>query len=208
MMNRRTALQSIGLGMGYTLSAGAFMSLVQSCQSGSTVDDVATWTPQFFKKEDTDMMTQLIDLILPKTDTPSASEAGVLEIMDQVIARLFKEEDKATFRDGLSSFKNKISTSGDMKESLLKILSSISEMPEEKLGEVMTLLNKEKSVVTPKELYDYNYYNFMSTLRQLAISSYFGSELIGEDHLAYEPVPGVYKGCINADENTKSWSLR
>lgn len=207
-MNRRTALQSIGLGMGYTLSAGAFIGFVQSCQSPQTVEEVATkWVPNFFKESDTQMMGQLLDLILPKTDTPSATEAGVLEIMDNVINRLFKQEDKDTFAKGLDLFNTRLGKEGDLKEKMLGVLTGISEMSGEKLGGVMALLNKEKSEVSPSEMDDYHYYKFISTVREMGISSYFSSELIGKDHLAYLPVPGVYEGCIDIDENTKTWSF-
>jgi hypothetical protein len=53
-----------------------------------------------------------------------------------------------------------------------------------------------------------NYYA-LKTLRGLAVFGYKNSEKVGEEVLAYDPVPGVYKGCESLKELTggKAWSL-
>ena len=46
-------------------------------------------------------------------------------------------------------------------------------------------------------------------IRSLAVKAYKGSEYIGEQVLAYAPVPGQQKGCVDLMEATggKAWSL-
>ena len=46
-------------------------------------------------------------------------------------------------------------------------------------------------------------------LRSITIWGFKTSEEIGEKVLAYDPVPGVYNGCISLKEATggKAWSL-
>jgi hypothetical protein len=49
----------------------------------------------------------------------------------------------------------------------------------------------------------------LTNLKSLMIRAYRGSELVGEQFLAYDPIPGRYIGCIDLNEATggKSWSL-
>jgi len=52
-------------------------------------------------------------------------------------------------------------------------------------------------------------YNFAKNLRDMTIWGYKTSEYIGEEVLAYLPVPGEYIGCGDLNELTggKDWSL-
>ena len=49
----------------------------------------------------------------------------------------------------------------------------------------------------------------LTNLKSLMIRAYRGSELVGEQVLAYDPVPGRQIGCIDLDEATggRIWSL-
>ena len=50
---------------------------------------------------------------------------------------------------------------------------------------------------------------FANDLRDLTINSYKINEYVGENILAYSPIPGDYKGCVDLKETTggKAWSL-
>ncbi len=52
-------------------------------------------------------------------------------------------------------------------------------------------------------------YSFAKNLRDMTIWGYKTSEYIGEEVLAYLPVPGEYIGCGDLNELTggKDWSL-
>ena len=49
----------------------------------------------------------------------------------------------------------------------------------------------------------------LTNLHSLMIRAYRGSELVGEQILAYDPVPGQQIGCIDLDTATggRIWSL-
>ena len=72
-MDRRVALKNMGLALGYTVATPTLISLMQSCRQETTPE----WVPAFFSPEEGMVLTALADLMLPKTDTPSASEVGV-----------------------------------------------------------------------------------------------------------------------------------
>ncbi|MDO1499493.1 gluconate 2-dehydrogenase subunit 3 family protein [Winogradskyella maritima] len=86
-MDRRKALRNMGLALGYTVATPTLISIVESCKQEPSFE----WTPDFFSKDEGAVLTKLVDIILPKTDTPSASETQVhlfidrfaLEVMDE-----------------------------------------------------------------------------------------------------------------------------
>ena len=51
--------------------------------------------------------------------------------------------------------------------------------------------------------------SYLYNLRSLAVRAFEGNRIIGEEHLAYAPVPGQQKGCIDLQEATggKAWAL-
>ena len=51
--------------------------------------------------------------------------------------------------------------------------------------------------------------SYLFTLRSLAIRAFEGNAIIGKEHLAYSPVPGQQKGCVDLQETTggKKWAL-
>lgn len=77
-MKRRNALKNLGLAMGYTIATPTLIGIVQSCKKEVAVD----WRPNFFSPEEGHILKQLVDIILPKTDTPSASELNVHIFID------------------------------------------------------------------------------------------------------------------------------
>ena len=52
-------------------------------------------------------------------------------------------------------------------------------------------------------------FNFLNIIRQLTITAFKGNEYRGENVLAYAPIPGQQKGCVDLQETTggKAWSI-
>jgi len=50
---------------------------------------------------------------------------------------------------------------------------------------------------------------FVNQLRSLTVNAFKTNEFIGEEVLAYAPIPGEQKGCVDLMEATggKAWSL-
>ncbi len=71
-MKRRDVLKNIGFTAGFFVVTPSIISLLQSCTS-----DVKTWTPEFLSPEQGIVLANLVDIILPKTDIPSATEMNV-----------------------------------------------------------------------------------------------------------------------------------
>ena len=88
-MKRREALKNIGLSAGFVIATPTVFSLLQSCKS-----DVATWTPSFLSEEQGIVLKNLVDVILPKTDIPSANDVNVAEFIDKYFGEVYMENEQ------------------------------------------------------------------------------------------------------------------
>ncbi|NBB76491.1 MAG: gluconate 2-dehydrogenase subunit 3 family protein, partial [Bacteroidetes bacterium] len=48
---------------------------------------------------------------------------------------------------------------------------------------------------------------FYKSLKSMTLWAYFSSEKVGEEVLVYDPIPGIYRGCIPLSDVRNSWSL-
>ncbi len=194
-MNRRDAIKGLGLSLGYVVATPAIISMLQSCKT-----EAASWTPIFLSVDQGFVLRNLVDLILPKTEaTPGALDVNVPEFIDLYISKTSTEEEKKNYKKGIDAIMeelgvlNKKPTSlknEDFDKILAKYLRSTAEQQK-------AFTDKEKVV-----------FKALTGLRGRAVWAYKTSEKVGEEVLAYDPVPGAQKGCIPLSEtNGKAWSL-
>src|SRR5690606_7009814 len=103
MIDRRKAIRNMGLSLGYIVAAPTLISLVQSCKQDAAV----AWTPEFLTQEEGTVLKKLIDIILPKTDTPAASEVQVHIFIDRFVNQILEKEQKELFKMGMGKFMDK-----------------------------------------------------------------------------------------------------
>lgn len=215
-MDRRKALKNMGLAMGYTVATPTLISIMQSCK-GETVME---WTPDFFTKDQGTVLTKLVDIILPKTDTPSASEVQVNLFIDRFINEVVDKEQQGFIKMIAGRFMEKaVKDSGKEKatdineEALEKTLASALKVTkeeetknEEAVQTYMIAMAEGKEAILDDKVANHA---FASNLRNMTIMGYKTSEYIGEKVLNYLPVPGQYIGCGDVQELSggKAWSL-
>jgi len=173
-MERRNALRNIGLGLGYMAATPTILSMLQSCNA--TTD--AGWAPQFFTAEQAAFLTTAVDVILPKTDTPGASEVNVPQFIDRFYAEILKPEDQARIKEGMEAFVALAAENGG--SDALAITTALEK----------TLKTAPSMGQAPGPATEFAY-----ELRGKTIWSYKSSEYVGEEVLAYLPVPGEYLPC-------------
>ena len=215
-MDRRIALKNMGLALGYTVATPTLISIVQSCKTENALE----WTPDFFSKDEGVMVTHLVDIILPKTDTPSATEVQVNLFIDRFADQVMEKEQQDFVKMITSKFMDRaLKASGKEKgvdltaedlepvlSDTLKIGKDQAEARQEAVGEYMEAMAKGEAA----ELDDAAArYAFASNLRDMTIWGYKASEYVGEEVLAYLPVPGEYIACGDLEELTggKAWSI-
>ena len=215
-MDRRKALKNMGMALGYTVATPTLLSLVQSCKTEPTI----TWAPEFFTMEQGSVLTKLVDIILPKTDTPSASEVQVDIFIDRFAKEVMEKEQQDLLQMSMSKFMDKaLADSGKEKiedltsEDLEPVLAAALKVSKEEKVTYMDMINSYNEAVAEgreANLEDgISRFTFADNLRGLTIWGYKTSEYVGEEVLAYLPVPGEYIGCADTQELTggKAWSL-
>ncbi|NND15939.1 MAG: gluconate 2-dehydrogenase subunit 3 family protein [Eudoraea sp.] len=215
-MDRRKALKNMGVALGYTVATPTLLNIMQSCKKEPSFD----WQPDFFSKEEGGAITQLVDLILPATDTPSASDVQVHLFIDRFAAEVMTSDQQTfwkmatkTFMDGAHATANKdVSeelSSEELEAVLAKALSYTPEAKEEYdilIENYMTNLQEGNVGSLADEAARYA---FATNLRGITIWGYKTSEYVGEKVLSYLPVPGSYTACGDVNELTggKAWSI-
>ena len=191
-MDRRKALKNIGNGIGAIAVTPAVVSLFQSCQTS------ATYNPLFIPKDDFKIISNLMEMIIPKTDIPGAIELKLPEFVDAYIDAVWGEKEKTDFTETWEVFigastkaagkenENDLSAA-DWDAQLAKYLKPGNDIPADEI-----LASK-----------------FVNQLRSLTVNAFKTNEFIGEEVLAYAPIPGEQKGCVDLMEATggKAWSL-
>ncbi|PSL03317.1 gluconate 2-dehydrogenase subunit 3 family protein [Cecembia rubra] len=196
-MNRRDALKSTAMILGYAITGSAVTALMQSCGRGEKL----SWTPQLLSQDQAKILAALVDRILPRTDTPGALDVGTDEFIDKILVSAFPEKIQKGFASGLDSFNTTA-------KSLLG--KDFTKLDNSKKDEVIKHF-EEKSEALPGALWAYNFaegdeFPFYRMMKELALLGYFHSEKIGKAYLAYDPIPGPFKGCIDYSDVGKAWT--
>lgn len=215
-MDRRKALKNMGLALGYTVATPTLISIVQSCKNDAAI----TWTPDFLSPTEGSMLTQLVDIILPKTDTPSASEVQVHIFIDRFADQVMKKEQQDLFKMTMGKFLDKALQDSGKKEiadlgseHLEPVLSAALKISKEDEAKKFKVINAYTESVKAGETAslddEVSRFAFANNLRGLTILAYKSSEYVGENVLSYLPVPGEYIACGDLQELTggKAWSL-
>lgn len=191
-MNRRNALKGIGLSLGYIVATPAVISLLQGCSN----DPQVNWQPVFFNKEEGFVMQKLVDLILPKTEKyPGAVDLGIPQFIDAYLKEVAGKEQQ-----------------DHMKKGLAKILPIVKSGSDEDYHTLLTKYLKatpEEADSFKKNKNDSLIFNLLTDLRTAVVWAYKATEKVGEEILAYDPIPGKYEGCISVKKATggKAWAL-
>ncbi len=208
MMNRRTALKNLTLSIGYVISAPTLMSVLSSC-----TEDADTWKPVFLSKSEKHIVTHLVDIILPSSDLPGGLDVNIPQFIDIMYLDTETDLKKKQFQNGASIFANvfeeifRKKVIKSKKEDIQKLFSTYFDLSDEKTQEIL----KEQKLPIDELSNDkkdlYLMYKFLFSVRYYTLYGYYTSEKVGEEVLSYDPVPGVFKGCIPLKEIGNSWSL-
>lgn len=215
-MKRRIAIRDMVLIMGHTITVPTLSILLQSCKTESNTD----WKPNFFTERQSRVLTKLVDIILPKTDTPSASEVQVDIFIDRFALRVMDGQQQEFVKMSMDHFielaheQTRTSTdleldSKDLESVFIKVLN-VSNTNKTLYNERINTYNRAIAQGQSSELdREASAYAFADSLRGLVIWGYKTSEFVGEEVLAYLPVPGSFIGCAGLQTPSKGrdWSL-
>ena len=198
-MKRRDALKNLGLAAGFAITAPSIFSLLQSCTSAPT------WMPAYFSKDEKEVVVNLVDIILPKTEgVPSATEVNVPQFIDKYITEVLNAEDQEAIR---ISFTEIIAT---LKPTAETDIRDVTTAQYTALLDAHLLVkgDVDKDRLANPEALQPTKNEFLNHLKYLTIMAFVGSEEIGENVLMYDPVPTAYYcGDLQEISGGKSSSL-
>lgn len=199
-MNRREVLQRTAMVLGYAISGSALTGIMNGCKAAPD----RTYTPEFFTEDQAQLISELAEIIIPKTTTPGAKEAGVPGFMDGMLKEVFQKEDQDRFLQGLTAFdEDAKKTFGD---------PFVECEPVDRVAHVKK--HHDAALANSKDHGSAGWWNsgnaadkpFIVKFKELTILGFFTSEAGATQVLQYSPVPGPYKGCVPLSDVGKTWA--
>jgi hypothetical protein len=199
-MNRRQAIHRTALALGYAISAPALAGVLKGCKP---VPELA-YTPVFFTEAQARTIAEMTELIIPKTSTPGAKDAGVPAFIDSMLHEVYAKRDQDSFLEGLTAF------DADAQESYGETFGECK--PEEQLA--LFKKHHDAAIASAGSGGPTGWWNtkqgadkpFVLKLKELTLLGFFTSEPGATEVLQYNQVPGPYKGCVPLGEVGKAWA--
>jgi len=198
-MNRREAIQRTAMMLGYAVTGPALAGVLNGCKANPELP----FKPEFLTMDQAQLVTALCDIIMPKTDTPGAVEAGVPQFIDDMVLSVYTQADKERIAKGLSAFDEESKTD---------------------FGDTFAAAKREDQIALVKKHHDAlagkagdssagwwrasggGEKPFMVEMKELILLGFFTSQPGATEVLQYNMAPGPYKGCLPLAEVGKAWA--
>ncbi len=179
-MKRRDALKNTALLLG-AVSMGSATALMQSCQP--SLED--SWEPVFFDKIQANLLSEIAETIIPRTETPGAKDALVSRYIDEYASRFLKPEQQEMYRTGLALF-DTISNTRHQKSFIDCELKQRHEVLQAMIDD------PAEGKMSPSSVF--------YRMRSVVNMAFFTSEVGATQVLDHIPIPGDYLGDIPLSE--------
>ncbi len=180
MMRRRELLRRAAWLLGGTISAPAALAILQGCARQEPGEIEVRWVAQFLEGSEVDVVTAIADIMIPKTDTSGALDAGVPLFIDTALGALYPKAEQDRFKAGLAEFVAPVKPAEKpfLERDRAEQESSV------KLAIEVALAAEHK----PKP--------FILMIRELTLLGYFSSQVGITENMEYVPVPTAFHGCV------------
>lgn len=184
-MNRREALEQTSWILKTAIFTPTILSVLQGCK-----EKEFNARNLLVLNKDQDALVKIIaDTIIPKTQTPGASDVNVNQFFDLLLNDVFEKEVTQQFLEGLAQFDEDCRSKNGknfIELSDTERFSYLDKLDREVMG-------KEYAETVP----------FYYTFKHLTTLIYFSTEEGVKQNLNYIPIPGPYQGNIEYKEGDK-----
>jgi gluconate 2-dehydrogenase gamma chain len=199
-MNRREAIQRASLVLGYAITGPALAAVLNGCKATPGL----SYQPVFFTPEQAQLIETVAEIIIPKTDTPGAKDAGVPAFIDILVKDVYNKENQENFIQGLEAFNKEANTNYGADfihcstEEQAAYFKQQHDLANAKTGEGGSTgwWNAGSGVEMP----------FIMKLKELTLLGFFTSEAGATQVLQYNQVPGPFQGCVPLEQVGKTWA--
>ncbi len=183
-ISRREAVQRLTVLVGGALSSSTVAALLSGCRA--TAAPSSDWTPAVISTERLDVLTVVVDRILPRTETPGASDVGVPEFIDLLLDRWAEREQRARVLAGLD----------DLGADFLAMTED----------EQVALLSRLDTEAVQAREDDADPLPWFATVKEWTLAGYYTSEAGATQELRWLAVPGRFDADIPLDEVGRTWA--
>lgn len=186
-MTRREALKAstVALGGALALSSGI---LAAGCRAGERAQKrevVGT-----LSAGDEDLVASVADTLLPKTaSSPGAAEAGAGPAINLLITDCYEPPAQKRLADGLEALRARSSK---------EYSKDFPALPRAQRKSLLRAISAESKQAAPDS-------HWFPLMRELALRSYFSSEVGMTKALRYIQVPGKWVGCVPRTPGQPAW---
>jgi len=202
-LSRRQILERMAMVSGGAIS----LSIISACDGGVTVPDATEDLDlKALSKVQLDLVGDIADTIIPDTDTPGAKSVNVHYLVDELAANWMTVEERTGFLTDLTALDERIKK--EKGNSFSKLDAAGRGQVLDQLGEEMIAVGQGRVGLGDITNSDDNNgrKHIYRELRELIIFGYYTSEVGASEELAYDPIPGVYHGCVPFSDLGKAWS--
>jgi hypothetical protein len=192
MMTRREALRMMAAGAALQLAPARMLAAMRDARAVLGAKPGAA--PRTLDAHQDATVKVIAEMILPRTETPGATDVGVAEFIDLMLTEWCDEPEKSRFLNGLADV--------DAKTQALFGRNFVDCTPLQQ-GEILTVLGEEMMVAIQRRhergLSDdipAEKEEFYPMFRRLTLTAYYTSEVGATDELHFEIIPSSHDGCV------------
>jgi gluconate 2-dehydrogenase gamma chain len=199
-MNRREAIRLLAAAATLPLAPPGILAAL--CEARAVVGSGAPL--RTLNDHQATTVRAVTEMILPRTDTPGATDVGACEFIDLILTEWYDEQERSHFLDGLAYVdersqslfgKEFVACSSTQRAEILIALG------EQMNAAVPTVQNPRPARGDWASKANDNFY-FM--LRRLTLTAYFTSEAGAADALHFEVIPDRYDPCAVAQPDKEA----
>lgn len=187
MIQRRELLRRAAWLLGGAVSVPAALAILQGCSARES-GEVAATALKTLDAAQLALVAEIAEIMIPKTETAGAKDAGVPLFIDGTLAAVYPQEDQLRFKSGLGEFEAGASKSG--KRFLECEPAERVELVQQSL---VAALGAERDDQKP----------FILMVRELTLLGYFTSKVGIADNMDYVAVPTAFHGCVPLSQMKK-----
>jgi hypothetical protein len=187
MQARRAMLKRAAWLLGGAISAPAALAFLEGCSAKQEPPAAAGATSRFLDASGLALVAEIAEILIPKTETSGAKDAGVPAFIDAALGALYPAADQARFKSGLTQFESAARSAG--KPFLEQDAAARAAFVR---GSLEAALAEDRD---PKP--------FILMTRELTLLGYFSSKVGITENMEYVAVPTAYHGCVPLSQMKK-----
>jgi hypothetical protein len=217
-MNRRELLQIVATMTGMTVIGGEAFAMHANANLSTLLE--FSHTRLRLSARDINLLDEIAETIIPKTDTPGAKAAEVGRFMEVMVSDCYTSAQQAAFIDGLKNFpslclakyqksffrmnaKQRHEMLVELEKEAKSFNAGQSELDKERRHALETE-NKDNNFALQKE-FESLPKHFFTMVKQLTLLGFFTSETGATKTLRYVAIPGRYDGNVPYIKGQRAW---